>query len=98
MKPQIQAALQQAIINQLMPELCSFKPTMTFKGIKPNGIIHNALTAHGASTHTAWDSMGYPILNQVDVIPIAMIPPAWQCMEYLDIADSVPHSLQPQTH
>jgi len=98
MNPRYQATLHQAIICQLMPDTCTFKPAMTFKALNKNGIIHNALTAHGASTLIAWDTFGYPILNKVDVIPITIIPPAWQCIEALDLADSITHNLQPQAY
>ncbi len=97
MKPQIQAALHQAIINQLMPETVSFTPTMTFNGIKAHGIIHNALTAHGATTHQHWSHAGYAEANKVDVIPVSLLmqdlPVLNQLLADFDLPSRLPASL-----
>lgn len=64
----VTSILNQHLINLLMGTVLS-ACSQPFKHLTRNGTMHNALTAHGASTHPAWDCMGYPIIGKCDVIP-----------------------------
>ena len=95
-RQKVQAAIHQSIIDQLCPSLrtCDTGPD-AFNNILADGIIHNALTAHGASTHPAYDLMGYPILARVDCIPLHTLPNG---QHQLDSIHNLPAMLQPQAY
>ena len=95
MQTKLQAQLHQLIIDQLT----TTQPTnlqSPFKHIRLNGTLHNALTAHGAYTCTAWDNMGYPIIGRVDCI-IEGNPHKWyDCPQEIDQLCGLAATLQMQ--
>lgn len=67
----------QLLINQLTGD-CNCRMIKSFAGhLAKGGYMHNALTAHGASTHPAFDDDGYLIAGRVVCIPSYPVP-SWE--------------------
>jgi len=97
---QIQSTFNQLIID-ILTTMSPYKPSHKFTHLIYHGSMHNALTAHGASTHPAYNSSGYPVLNKVDVIPLTIMPEAWTTFPVCKLLDSfhdLPANLQPQAY